>query len=124
PWFGMRLHNTMRPDRDRHLHDHPWWNVSLILKGGYVEKLPVSQKSARWHMHTSDGVMVEDARFARRDVGAIVVRRATDRHSLVALSCVPCWSLFIVGRKRRGWGFHTPQGWVPEAIYRQQKGTM
>lgn len=96
-FFNVYLHHILRSDDDRALHDHPWLNVSIVLKGGYEEVTPAG---ARWH-----------------GPGSIVFRRAVARHRLV----LPvrgggiryCWSLFITGPRIRNWGFHCPQGWVP-----------
>lgn len=38
PWFSVKLHWIHRPDPDRDLHDHPWWFISFVLRGGYVER--------------------------------------------------------------------------------------
>lgn len=35
--FTARIHNVKRSDHDRALHDHPWHNASLVLRGGYWE---------------------------------------------------------------------------------------
>jgi hypothetical protein len=37
PWFSIKLHWIHKPDPDRDLHDHPWWFVSFVLRGGYTE---------------------------------------------------------------------------------------
>ena len=36
-WFNIYLHKILRDDDPRALHDHPWWNISIVLKGGYLE---------------------------------------------------------------------------------------
>lgn len=95
-FFNIYLHNIVRSDDDRALHDHPWWNLSILLKGGYREITPGDD--TRWHRIT----------YTRR-IGSIVFRRATAAHRLEVDA--PCWSLFITGRKVRDWGFHCPQGW-------------
>lgn len=39
--FNIYLHKFVRSDDDRALHDHPWsWNMSLIIKGIYIEHIP------------------------------------------------------------------------------------
>lgn len=38
-WFNIYLHKFCRDDDDRALHDHPWWFVSIMLQGSYVEHL-------------------------------------------------------------------------------------
>src|SRR5580704_9904819 len=35
--FNIYLHHFLRSDDDRALHDHPSWNVSILLKGEYTE---------------------------------------------------------------------------------------
>lgn len=90
-WFNIYLHHFMRSDDDRALHDHPWWNLSILLKGGYIEHLP-------------DGVK------KYRVLGDFVWRRATQAHR-IELAAGPVWTLFITGRRVREWGFLCPQGW-------------
>src|SRR5208282_805597 len=43
--WTCRLHHILRSDEDRHLHDHPWPYVTIILKGGYWEVTPVSGRA-------------------------------------------------------------------------------
>ena len=88
-WFNIYLHNIVRSDDNRALHDHPWWNLSILLKGSYREVTP-------------DGTFV-------RGAGSMVFRRATAAHRLEVDG--PTWSLFITGRKVREWGFYCPHGW-------------
>lgn len=95
-FFNIYLHHILRDDDDRALHDHPWWNISIILKGCYDEITP--------------------KRKFRRKRWSIVFRRATTSHRLV-LPIINggisfCWSLFITGPRVREWGFHCPKGWV------------
>jgi hypothetical protein len=89
--FNVYLHCISKNDDDRALHDHPWWNVSVILKGAYREVMP-------------DG-----DRILRR--GRIAFRRSTALHRLEVVDG-PVWSLFITGPRVREWGFACPQGWV------------
>jgi hypothetical protein len=39
-WFNLYLHNILRDDDDRALHDHPWANLSILLRGAYREVTP------------------------------------------------------------------------------------
>lgn len=99
PVLNVYLHQFLRSDDDRALHDHPWWFVSLILKGGYTE---VTEQGTK-----------------RRRAGSIAFRRAAWRHR-VALERqpikawegfeipgreLPCWTLIVTGRRVREWGF-------------------
>lgn len=86
----------------QHVHDHPWWNVSIILRGCYRE-----------HLH--DGT----ARIRRP--GHIIFRSALQLHRLEVIEG-PVYTLFITGRHRRHWGFMTPTGWVPWEDYTGPRG--
>lgn len=102
---NLYLHKILRGDDDRALHDHPWWNISLILRGGYWEHMPVNRVlyAARLDMRT---------RRVWRGPGRIVLRRADDAHRLeLPEGGKPCWSLFLTGQKSREWGFYCPTGW-------------
>lgn len=94
PVFNIYLHNFIRSDDDRALHDHPWLNCSIILDGAYVE-----------HTIAPGGI---NKRVTRK-AGDIVFRRATAAHRIEIN--VPSWSLFITGPVIREWGFHCPNGW-------------
>jgi hypothetical protein len=97
-WFNLYLHNIRRSDEDRALHDHPWCNVSIVLRGGYVEIVPTpgATKVAKW-----------------RPAGSIVIRRPRAAHRLVVSEVLgPVWTLFITGPRLREWGFWCPKGWV------------
>lgn len=94
-YLRVYLHRIMRDDDDRALHDHPWWNVSIVLRGGYREITKAGAKMRR--------------------PGSIVFRRATAAHRLelpVRNGGIRyCWSLFITGPRIREWGFYCPNGW-------------
>ena len=88
---SIYLHQVLRDDDDRALHDHPWDSTSVILRGVLREVLPGAQ-----------------SRELR--TGTIVTRKAEDAHRLEVIKG-PVWTLFITGNRRREWGFHCPQGW-------------
>lgn len=91
--FNVYLHQIRKSDDDRALHDHPWWNLSIILRGGYVEVTP---KGRFW-----------------RSAGSLVFRRATAFHRLEIWPGGGAWTLFVTGPVIRTWGFACPQGWIP-----------
>lgn len=99
-WFNIYLHNMKKSDYDRALHDHPWWNVSVVMRGGYWEYMPEP--------------LCRSLHFKKwRKAGAIVVRKATALHRLELPEDGEAWSLFITGRTVRVWGFMRPNGWRP-----------
>jgi hypothetical protein len=95
-WFNIYLHNIRRSDDDRALHDHPWWNCSIVLAGCYDEVTPRGT--------------------FRRHAGSFVFRRATAQHRLEMPvtngETGNTWTLFITGPRVREWGFWCPQGFV------------
>lgn len=96
-FFNIYLHCFLRSDDDRALHDHPWVNLSVLLRGTYVEHtIAAGGINAHTRFHAGDW------RFRRS--GKIAHRVEID---------APCWSLFITGPRYRNWGFHCPeQGWI------------
>jgi hypothetical protein len=93
--FNVYLHQILRSDDDRALHDHPWPNLSLVVSGSYVE-----------HTIAAGGVH----RRARLTAGAVKLRGPRAAHRL-ELDGGPCWTLFVTGPRVRHWGFHCPAGW-------------
>lgn len=95
--FNIYLHVFLRSDDDRALHDHPWWNCSILLEGEYTE-------------HT-----IQDGGIHRRTIrkaGSWKLRRGSAAHR-IELHAGRCVSLFLTGPKIREWGFHCPEkGWV------------
>lgn len=88
-WGNLYLHEILRSDEDKCLHDHPWRFITLILIGGYREELPTRTE---W-----------------RPSGTLLYRPATWRHRVEIDR--PAWSLVWVSRKVRRWGFFTRHGW-------------
>lgn len=94
PVLNVYLHKFCRSD-DPTPHDHPWWFVSLIVRGKYDE---VTEHGTR-----------------RRGAGSIAFRPATWRHTVQLIRQglpsagqtweVPCWTLIVTGRRARSWGF-------------------
>jgi hypothetical protein len=97
PWLKIYIHEIVRSDEDRALHDHPWNFTSIILKGSYVEVTPIYR--------------------ARCLAGAMITRKAEDAHRLEIPEGQTTWTLVFVGKKRREWGFATNVGWIPHYAY-------
>lgn len=94
-WFNIYLHQFCRSDDDRALHDHPWWNLSVLLRGEYTE-----------HTIDAGGINKRIVRHA----GDLKFRLASTAHR-IELHAGSCWTLFITGPRIREWGFHCPNGW-------------
>ena len=121
--FGIaaRVHHILRSDEDRHLHDHPSWSISIILRGWYYEHMP-----CRCCRKGNCGY----APRVWRGPGSIVFRRARDWHRLeldtdyLHNRRTDCWTLFITGPKRKDgdpehacWGFLVDGEKVPSDVY-------
>ena len=91
-WGNVYLHEVLKSDDDRALHDHPWANTSIIISGEYIDVTP-------------------DGEFLRK-AGDVIHRKAADSHRLVVPEGGRAISLFTTGQWERDWGFHCPQGWV------------
>lgn len=105
-WW-VRVHVTKRSDEDRALHCHPGNNISLVLRGGYYEHMPL------WTVEEVNRLFSASSQPERtiakwRGAGTWVVRRGEQRHRLELNEGAPCVSLFImrVGSKKREWGFY------------------
>lgn len=126
PVFGVYLHRFLNDDDDRALHDHPWPNVSILLRGGYVEVTPLTKRQ-------EEGAAVMPGRGKRREyfAGDIKFRGPRSLHRIELLrdgtgKRVPCWTLFIRGPVVREWGFACPKGWRPwrEFVDARDKGAI
>jgi hypothetical protein len=95
-FLNVYAHIFMRSDDDRALHDHPWWNASILVEGEYTE-------------HTIDAGGIN--RRIVRKAGDWKLRGARAAHR-IELHAGPCRTLFITGPRLREWGFHCPEaGW-------------
>lgn len=97
PLCNLYLHQFLRSDDDRALHDHPYPSVSLILAGGY------------WEISAHKELGIKHEYFVAGDCKI----RWTGKYAHRIEVDKPCWTLFITGPRYRNWGFYCPQGWVP-----------
>jgi hypothetical protein len=120
-FFNIYLHKMLRDDQ-QDMHDHPWWNISIILKGGFHETQPAREYLTTPYMRVADLPRV--TKF--HGPGTLVFRRATTVHRLSLPSNKQTvhrhhpgysWSLFITGRNVRTWGFHCKWGFRPWREY-------
>lgn len=113
---GARIHNILRSDDDRALHDHPFSFLTVILRGGYWEYLADGSKT--WH-----------------GPGSVLWRPAKTLHRIeLKTRCIPCengvwpenkceeslqpaWTFVLRSRYFREWGFQTKAGWVHNAKF-------
>lgn len=99
PVFNVYHHLFLRSDDDRALHDHMYVNLSVLLKGRYIE-----------HTIRAGGVHVQKLRIAGTWSG-IKFRLPWTAHRIELVDGTSCETLFITGPRVRRWGFHCPKGW-------------
>lgn len=112
PVFNVYLHQFLRSDDDRALHDHPWlFNASWLLMGAYIE-----------HTIKAGGICVRTF----RETGSFKFRWGAAPHRIELLTIadfvtslpvnrrpISCWTLFITGPRVREWGFYCMErGWI------------
>lgn len=107
PSGGLYLHEIIRDDDDRALHDHPWDSSVYIISGSYRE---VRNDCPEGELFVA---------------GSYRHMPAEQAHRLVVFNG-PVWTLCFLGPRRREWGFHCPQGWRPwqEFVSARDKGSI
>lgn len=98
PLISVYLHDLNLPDTDRDPHDHPWNFLSIVLRGGYVERLwfapmalpAVTRTWRRFSVHRMK-------RGKAHMIDSVKPRTKT---------------LVVTGRRQGSWGFYTDSGFV------------
>ena len=104
--FNIYLHQYKYPDPDYHLHDHPWFNMSLVLFNSYTE-----------HTIKYGGVN----KYKEYKIGNLVFRSPWYTHRISNIIGGVCRTLFITGPVMRQWGFHTSiTGWLDNITYKEK----
>lgn len=121
---NLYLHEFLRDDDDRALHDHPSWAASFILHGSYTE-----HTIAAGGIHHRERITAGRLRFlTTRHAHRIELMPAwlccddfddaCEKFGADPVAKGPCWTLFLFGPTVRHWGFHCPQrGWVHWAAF-------
>jgi len=115
-WFSIKYHQILESD-PKCTHDHPWPFLTIILKGGYYETTPVTQKdSGRW-VKRATGVDGREQVVKYHRPGSIMYRPASWEHSLQLKrnldgTNIPAHTLVFTGKVIRDWGFFTKDGWM------------
>jgi len=93
-YFNVYLHKFVGNDDSRGYHDHPWYSVSLLLKGRLIEHRRQNiARSIPWLIP-----VFRSAKFAHR----------------LQIYKGPVWTLFITGPNYRTWGFYIDTDYMGE----------
>ncbi|GLE58970.1 hypothetical protein NJBCHELONAE_42800 [Mycobacteroides chelonae] len=109
-WLNVYLHKFLRDDDDRALHDHPWWFVSVMLRGQYVE-VTDQGRAARsapepWRLFWGDRPLAFRPGTWRHRVELVpAIAHANPFLARRDQRRLACWTLIITGRRSRVWGF-------------------
>lgn len=103
-WLGVYVHRFVGDDWSRDLHDHPKRFISIGLSGGYTEETPAGKRKfvAPW----------------------IRSFPAEHIHRLSLEDYPECWTLIIVLRAVRSWGFWHQGLFIPwkDYVFGSSKG--
>lgn len=112
-WFSVKIHNILVSD-DECLHDHPWWFVSIILKGSYKEYRYCTEYEYL-QVARNNGLYKYDDKVGKYTIGYhykagnVLIRPANWAHRLEVVK--PIYTLVFTFKKIRLWGFFTAKGW-------------
>lgn len=110
PWkrrgdrLSVYLHWIRQPDPGRHMHDHPSWSITIVLRGWYAERFMGG-------FDRYNGPL------------SIRYRPAWEAHTIEDVAPGGCWTIWIRGRLYRKWGFWlTDDHWVEWDEYEALQG--
>jgi hypothetical protein len=118
PWFGIMVHDIIEPDTDYDPHDHPWAFVSVVLRGGYTERiwkkplLRQSKYAAAQESYTT---------YRRRWLTGSVHRMKRGLAHKIEEVQPNTKTLILHGPRRGSWGFYTSAGFVDWTEYTEGK---
>lgn len=111
-WWGGRglyLHHFVGDDWSLDLHDHPKRFISIGLKGSYIEETPAGLMDRIVRDKIVD-TQVFHAPWAR-------TFPAHHIHRIRLIDGEPCWTLVVVLKTVRKWGFWHRGEWIPWRKY-------
>lgn len=105
---GVYLHHFVGDDWSLDLHDHPKRFISIGLWGEYLEHTPIVAHSRAF------GTVTTSRRYRAPWVRTF---RAEHTHRITLINGRPCWTLVIVLKTVRPWGFWNGGLWIPWRHY-------
>lgn len=92
-------------------HDHPWWFISIILRGGYTEEVCTPD-----NFRMAGNVWIPEKYCSIRFFN---FKNNTDLHRITSFRYPRegAWTLVLTGPIRREWGFMTANGWVDRKAF-------
>lgn len=130
-FFNIYLHKFLRSDQDGALHDHMYFNLSILTENDYVEHTILYggvHKRVLRRAGTLSGIKVRSPWAAHRvELQKVLTKFNGDRdggpitleNMEAEMREIPTWSLFITGPRIKSWGFHCPSGWIDQKQFLQ-----
>lgn len=117
--LSLRVHQFFSNADDRDVHDHPWWFITFVLRGGYTDMIPCKvcngdEGGCPWCGHHEQGLAVG----TNMRPGTIRFRSANHRHRTM-VNPTGCTTLVITGPVSRRWGFWRTGEWYPWRKYNE-----
>lgn len=100
--IAFRLHKWVASDDLRYHHDHPYWFITFVLRGSYIN--------------------ITDGGEEVLKPGCVRFRRAEHRHA-VKLVSKSCCTFLISGPPLRKWGFWVKGKFMRREVYFQKFGS-
>jgi hypothetical protein len=118
---NVRVHHILRPDLDRHLHDHPWNARTIVLRGWYVEERPGSAYIADCKVvRLLPGEGYREVHS--REQGYTGRLLFGEYHRICEVPADGVWTLFFTWKKQGTWGFNVSGLKVPHRQYVAKHG--
>lgn len=114
-FFNIYYHLVRRSDEDLALHDHPWWNFSIVLDGGYYEHLilPGGVHTKTWYPAGSVRFRPSGDFAHRLELAQDYARNERGEPAYDEFPVeLPVKTIFVTGPVLRRWGFHARDRWV------------
>ncbi len=102
PFLKINLHGIYMHDEDKHLHNHPWNFISIVLKGWYSERLEGDKINVRYP-------------------GNIAMRKKDAFHKIDSLQSKSIYTLNFMWGKQEVWGYKVKGKFVDHETYRELK---
>lgn len=104
PYFRIYFHHILESDKDKHMHDHPWHFISIIVSGGYEEK-------------SFNGKEIKKNTYKPF---SFVFHKRKDGHQIKLLK--PTKTIVIAFGKKTDWGYLLENNkWINHIEYRKNK---
>ena len=101
PFGSIWLHAIHKADTDKHLHNHPWDFISVVLRGSYYEQTPLGNK--------------------RQHPGKINIRSGEGYHKILEVESEVVYTLFFATKPKRQWGYRVAGKFIDHLTYRDMK---